>query len=370
MKKVAIGFLGNIFYDTRTFNLHKSLKEKRHDVYFIGFDWLTEEFQTIDKDNISVKKLNKGRLSILFYIKFFVSQLKSLIKIKSDIYFAADFFSLPAVFFAAKIRQGKIFYDSREIYTELPFHENKPSAKKIIKIIEKYLIKRVNCVFTTGDLDSKYLSEIYPFISTVLLRNLPLKQSGIAPVDYFLKYNLPEDSIVILYQGIVVKGRGFETYFKALKKMPDLYLIIIGGGEHLEFYKALVKEMNISDKVIFAGKILQEEIVNYTASAFAGLSIIDNISINNYYALPNKLFEYILSGLPVIVNDLPQMKKVIEEYKVGEVLNELNEDEIISTIKKWRENKSLYNSLKENCLMASQTLNWETEFQNVYHLFS
>ena len=281
MKKIAIGFLGNIFYDTRTFNLHKSLKEKGHDVYFIGFDWLTEEFQTIDKDNISVKKLNKGRLSILFYIKFFVSQLKSLIKIKSDIYFAADFFSLPAVVAVAKIRKGKIFYDSREIYAELPFHENKPIVRKIIKIIEKYLIKKVNCVFTTGDLDSKYLSEIYPFISTALLRNLPLKQSGIVPIDYFSKYNLPEDSIVILYQGIVVKGRGFETYFKALKKMPDLYLIIIGGGEHLEFYKTLANEMKISGRVIFEGKISQDKIMNYTAGAFAGLSLINNICINN-----------------------------------------------------------------------------------------
>lgn len=370
MKKVAIGFLGNIFYDTRTFNLHKSLKEKGHEVYFIGFDWLTEEYQTIDKDNISVKKLNKGRLSFLFYIKFFVSQLKSLIKIKSDIYFAADFFSLPAVFFAAKIRQGKIFYDSREIYTELPFHENKPSAKKIFRIIEGYLIKKVDRIFTTGEMDSRYLEKIYPFISTVLLRNLPLKQSGIAPVDYFLKYNLPENSIVILYQGIVIKGRGFETYFKALKKMPDLYLIILGGGEHLEFYKTLANEMKISGRVIFEGKIPQNKIMNYTSGAFAGLSLINNISINNYYALPNKLFEYVMSGLPVIVNDLPQMKKVIEEYKVGEVLKEINDNEIISTVKKWRENKSLYSSLKENCFIASQTLNWETEFQNVYHLFN
>ena len=93
MKKIVIAFLGNIFFDTRTFNLHKSLKEKGHEVYFIGFDWLTESFQSIENEKISVQKLNKSRLSIFFYIKFFFSQLKSLLKIKADVYFAADFFS-------------------------------------------------------------------------------------------------------------------------------------------------------------------------------------------------------------------------------------------------------------------------------------
>ena len=138
----------------------------------------------------------------------------------------------------------------------------------------------------------------------------------------------------------------------------------------MEYYKTLSYEMKISDRVLFEGKIPQDQIINYSAGAFAGLSIIDNISINNYYALPNKLFEYVMSGIPVIVNDLPQMKKIVDEYNIGEVLKELNEDEIINIINLWKKDKSLYDLLKKNCMEASQALNWEKEFQNVYLLFT
>lgn len=368
-KKVAIGFLGNLYYDTRSFNLFHSLESKGHDVKFIGFDWLTPDFKTIKKKNISIKELSKSKASLFFYLTFFVSQLDSLIKTKANIYFASDFFSLPACFIAAKIRRGKVFYDSREVYTELPFHDNRPFLKKMFKVIEGFLIKRVECVFTTGEMDSSYIEELYKLKKTYLLRNLPLIRTNIAPINFYLKFSLPETAVLILYQGIVVKGRGIDIYFKALQKKENLYLVILGGGEHLDFYKSLSEEMKISQRVIFAGKIPQDEILNYTAGAFTGLSLIDNISMNNYYALPNKLFEYVMSGLPVIVNNLPQMKRVVEDYDVGAVINEMNEDELINGLNEWINDKNIYELKKANCKKASLELNWENEFDKIYYLF-
>lgn len=369
MKKIVISFLGNLYYDTRTFNLFNSLESKGHNVQFIGFDWLTPEFKTIKKKNISITKLLKTRFSIFFYLQFFFSQLSSCLTTKADIYFASDFFSLPVCVIAAKVRRTKVFYDSREIYTELPFHDEKPVLKKILKVVERFLIKRVERIFTTGEMDSEYLKNLYPIKETYLLRNLPLTKTDIVPINYHAKFNVPDNSITTLYQGIIVKGRGIDTYFKAVQKMENLYLIILGGGEHLQFYKSLANEMKISNRVIFAGKIPQDEILNYTAGAFAGLSIIDNISVNNYYALPNKLFEYVMSGLPVIVNNLPQMQKVVNDYDIGVVMENVNEDNLISVLNNWTENRNLYRTIKENCRKASLELNWEKEFSNVSQLF-
>jgi len=369
MKKVVIGFLGNLHYDTRTFSLFNSLKSKGHQVQFIGFDWLTPGFESVEQDNISVKKLSKTKFSLLFYLRFFFSQLSTCLKTKADIYFASDFFSLPACVITAKVRRVKAFYDSREIYTGLPFHDDKPLVKKLFRIIEGFLVKRVENVFTTGEMDSQYIEKLYSLKKTYLFRNLPLTRENIVPVDYHSKYNIPINGIIILYQGIIVKGRGIDTYFKAVQKMENLYLVILGSGEHLSFYKTLSDEMNISKRVIFTGKIFQDEILNYTAGAFAGLSLIDNISINNYYALPNKLFEYVMTGLPVIVNDLPQMKKVVEDYDIGAIIKNVNEDELISVLRNWIENKDVYKTKKDNCKKASQELNWENEFNKIYHLF-
>ncbi len=369
MKKIAIGFLGNIFFDTRTFNLFSTLKDKGHDVTFIGFDWLTEDFQSIEQEEIIVTKLHKNKISILFYFRFFLSQIKSYLKTNADIYFAGDFFSLPASVIAAKIKRAKVYYDSREIYSELPSLENRKQLKKFFKIIERIFIQHTDCVFTTGEMDSEYIEKLYSLKQTYLLRNLPLMKKNISPINYHTEFNIPSNQLIVLYQGIIVVGRGLETCFKAVKKMDNLYLVILGGGEHIEQFKSLSKEMKINDRVFFAGKISQDKLLNYTAGAFAGLSLIDDISINNHYALPNKLFEYVMSGLPVIASNLPQMKKIVLEYDIGAVIKESNEDELVEVLNKWSNDQSLYKTKKENCIKASATLNWETEFENIYYLF-
>ena len=369
MKKITIGFLGNLNFDTRAFNFFNSLTTLGNEVNFIGFDWLTEDFIGYTDENISITKLVKRKFSILFYLNFFFILLASSLKRKSDIYLASDFFSLPVLFITAKIFRKKIFYDSRELFTELPFHENKPLVRKTIKFVEKYLIERVDAVFTTGEMDTDYLKKLYSVGNIYLQRNLPVKNDSIIPINLNEKFSIPADSVIILYQGIVVKGRGLEIYFNALSERSNLYLIILGGGEHLEYYKTLSKKMGLFKQTIFAGKIQQSEILNYTAGAFAGLSVIDNIGINNYYALPNKLFEYLMAGIPVIVNNLPQMKKIVDEYKVGAVIDENSENSLNEILFKWKNNKSIYNELKQNCKNASVELNWENEFNKNRYLF-
>ncbi|NLT51547.1 MAG: glycosyltransferase family 4 protein [Ignavibacteria bacterium] len=367
-KKIAIGFLGNLYFDTRTFNLFHSLKNKGHNVKFYGFDWLTLDFKTINTGEISVKKLNKGRFSVFYYLRFTISLFVSLFKTKADIYFASDFYAMPVCVFIAKLKQKKVFYDSREIYTELPALTGRPALKKTFKIIEGFFINKIDEVFTTGEMDSEYIEKLFGIKKINVLRNLPVYKKNYVPVDFIGKYKLPPDSKIILYQGIIVTGRGIDTYYKALLKDNSFVLVILGGGEHKDYYEKKADELKISERVIFAGKISQNELANYTSGAFAGLSVIDNTSINNYYALPNKLFEYIMAELPVIVSDLPQMKKIVERYKVGAVIKDSNADELIEVLNTWK-NEEIYNKLKENCKIASGELNWDAEIEKKYRLF-
>jgi glycosyltransferase involved in cell wall biosynthesis len=89
------------------------------------------------------------------------------------------------------------------------------------------------------------------------------------------------------------------------------------------------------------------------------------MSLSYYYALPNKLFEYIMAEIPAVVSNLPQMKEIIERYEVGMVVDLDNPDELIEVIKKLTENEVLYKKFKENCRTASQELNWENEVKNL-----
>ncbi len=368
-KKVTLCFLGNLYFDTRTYNLWHSLKAKGHPVQFIGFDWLTPDFKTIHEENIRVDKLKKTRFSLLFYLQFAWRSFWRLLQSKADYYWAADFFCLPVCYMASLLTKSKVFYDSREVYTEITGFNNKPVIKKIVRFVEGHIIRRIHCTVTTGPLDSQYIENLYGLEKTSLLRNLPMPADAPDPVNLKKLFSGKISGPVLLYQGTLVKGRGIEVCFEIIRHYAEAGLVLLGGGEYLTFYIQMARQLQIEDQVVFAGKIPQKELLRYTSGADIGLCLIDNVSGNNYYALPNKLFECLMAGIPVLVTDLPQMREVVETYRVGAVVPENDIKLSIQMIQTWMRNPGVYSSLKENAKKASKELNWENEFESIYPFF-
>ncbi|MCX7798665.1 MAG: glycosyltransferase [Melioribacter sp.] len=363
-KKICIAFLGNALNDSRITNLTKSLKEDGCQVSVISFDWFIKK-QNIINNEVKVYKLNKSKFSFFFYLRFAIILIRDLLKQKSDIFFAEDFYTLPFVTTIAKLKKAKVYYNSRELYAYLGGLRNRPILQAIIRTIEKFFIKKVDLVLTTGKMDSKFLESYYKINNTLVIRNIPLYQSPKEKVDFRKKYNLPQNSLILLYQGVLLEGRGISLIIKSLKEIEQAYLIIIGEGEQKRNFEKLVEEIAVEERVIFAGAYEHTELINYTAGADIGLALIENISISYYHALPNKLFEYIMAGLPVIVSNLPQMKEIVEFYKVGEVVDIEKGESIVPVIKKWQNNKELLNFYKKNCLSAAKELNWQEEYKRV-----
>ena len=152
---------------------------------------------------------------------------------------------------------------------------------------------------------------------------------------------------------------------RAITRLPKTVLVIVGDGEQKNNFQKYSEELEISDRVFFTGSINQNDLINYTAGADIGLCLIENISISYYHALPNKLFEYIMAGLPVLASNLPQMKKIVNEYNVGESIDIENEENIVTTLKRWLLNKALLDSYRMNSNEASKELNWQKEYERV-----
>lgn len=361
-KKALITFLGNINFDTRCFNLYNSLKDNGFEVEFVGFDWLTKGFESA-KGSISIYKLTKEFSSLFFYFKFFSILKYNLLKKKYDIVFAEDLYTLPICIIVGKLKGAKVIYDCRELFGFLAGLKDKPFTQKMWRIIEKFFINKANLVLVTGKMDDEFLKSEYNLKNTFVLRNLPLFKNSDSPIDFYNQFGIEKDKKILIYQGVVVHGRGLKIIFEVLKKSDDFVLIVLGDGEHLKYYQDLSKSLSIDKKVFFAGKISQEKLINYTSSAFVGLSLIENLSLSYYYALPNKLFEYVMAEVPVIVTNLPQMKEIVDEFKVGFVVEENDFESIIQIIERLNQDNLYYNQLKENCRKASEILCWENEFK-------
>ncbi len=361
-QKVSIVFLGNAQHDSRITNLSNSLKEDGCKVSIISFDWFISS-ENFSNDELKIFKLTKGKFSLFFYLRFALILIRELFKTNADLYFAEDLYTLPFVTAIAKLKRAKVYYNSRELYAFLGGLRNRPFLQSIVTRVEKFFITKVDLVLTTGEMDSEFIEKFYGIKNTLVIRNIPLLQTPTAKIDFRKLYNIPDDKLILLYQGVLLEGRGVQMIMRTMVKLTNTVLVILGDGEQKNNFQKLAQQLNISERVFYAGTIGQRELINYTAGGDVGLSLIENISVSYYHALPNKLFEYIMAGLPVLCSDLPQMKKIVEEYKVGESISVENENNIYFTLKRWSESPELLKSYRNNCLLAAQKLNWQEEYK-------
>jgi glycosyltransferase involved in cell wall biosynthesis len=363
-KSVLIVFLGNIHFDTRVYNFYKTFTGRGYRTRVISFDWLTGNFKS-EKGDVSVYKLSK-KSSLLYYIKFSIILSLRLLESKADFIFAEDVYTLPFAIIFGKLKGAKVLYDSREIYGHLAGLSKRKNVQMMLRWIENKFIRHTYKTITTGNMDSNYLEKEYGLNNTILIRNLPLYQEIKTPFDFRNHYSLNKGVKILLYQGVILHGRGLGPIFDVLKEIKNCVLIVIGGGEYADYYKKVSVEKGLIDKVFFFGKVDQKDLLKYTAGADIGLSVIENLSLSYYYALPNKLFEYIITGVPVIASNFPQMVEVIDKYKTGLYLSSDNPREIKETLQTLIDDDDLRSTMRENCLKAALVLNWEKEMENLF----
>ena len=126
---------------------------------------------------------------------------------------------------------------------------------------------------------------------------------------------------IMLYQGAVNVGRGLEWVIDAMPLVHHAVLVIIGDGDITNALKQQVNNLQINDKVFFLGRIAGAELHKYTPSADLGLCLLENRGLNYYYALPNRIFDYLHAGVPVLATDFPEIANIVGNHKTGILVN-------------------------------------------------
>lgn len=295
--------------DARTYNFAKVCEE--FETFFFGFAAINSV--NIDSFPIELKSSARMYKQWIEFTKKILSQNPI-----SKLYFAADLFSLVPAAILAKRHSGRLIYDSREIYSALGPIAGQKIKQIIISQIEKYFIKYVKEIIVSGELDADYLRGYFGH-STIynVIMNVPPYREANKTELLRDKYNIKSKNVVI-YQGAILAGRGIEKSIQAFINNNDFTLVIIGDGPQLTHFKNVYS----SENIIFTGAIKYSELLNYTESADLGLALFESVSLSYNLALPNKLFEYAMSNIPVIASDLPAIRKIFEEFEFGKLLKE------------------------------------------------
>jgi glycosyltransferase involved in cell wall biosynthesis len=174
---------------------------------------------------------------------------------------------------------------------------------------------------------------------------------------------------MILYQGALNVGRGIEHVITAMHHLEGAVFVIAGDGDIREQLLKQVLAENVGEQVIFTGRIPLEELHNLTRHASVGLSIEQNLGLNYYFALPNKLFDYIQAGVPVLVSDLPEMRKVVMDYDIGLILHKHNTEALVEKLREMLYDEAQRKKWNANLAKAAEELCWEREEEKLLKIY-
>ena len=289
----------------------------------------------------------------LFYAEYNVRLLLFLLFSKADIYLSNDTDTLVSNYLASAIRKKALVFDAHEMFPEVPELTQKPFSKSIWTKIEDWIFPRLKHCYTVCESIADNYNRRYG-ISMQVVRNIPFSEPGIHVDKKELASN---GKRVLLYQGAVNVGRGVEWMIEAMPYLDDCIFYIAGDGDVMPEIRAKVKDLNLENRVVLLGKIPLEELPSYTRSADIGISLLANMGLNYYYSLPNRIFDFMRAGVPVLATDFPEIRRMIDRYGIGQLTGNHEPRYLASTIQEMLAQEKNTAGFEQ----ANAELSWENE---------
>lgn len=303
--------------------------------------------------------LKKGR-GPLFYLELQRTLYKWLQTAEVDIIWANDLDTLLPSILIGRSRGLHVVYDSHEFFTEAAGLSGRPFRRFVWLMIERYCVPNLNRMLTVNESIAGKYRERYG-VKVDVLRNMPVlkevPEKYSPPREPFTKYGIPIDLPILLLQGAYMdKDRGAKDAVEALEVMKKVRLVLVGSGVEWEESRDRLNNPKWKGRLHCIPKLPYDELRELTAAADVGLSLDKGLHPNYLLSLPNKLFDFIHVGLPIVASPMIEVSRIVEESGVGVVIKEVTSTNIASGVSEILSQPREF--WYEKCMKAREKYHW------------
>jgi glycosyltransferase involved in cell wall biosynthesis len=364
-KRIIVSVSNDLYSDQRVRKVCNSLFNLGFDISLLGRE-LSDSKEITDRPYYFKRFRLIFNSGALFYATLNIRLFFYLLFHKADVLLANDLDTLLPNFLISKLKGIPLVYDSHELFTEVPELKGRYS-KKVWEIIESWIFPQLENVFTVNNSIADIYENKYG-VKINVIKNIPNK------VDDFIPESKNDLGIGDIGKYIILQGaginidRGAEELVESMKYVDNAILLIVGSGDVLPKLKSMVNEKGISSRVRFIDKQSPEKLRSFTFYAELGVSLDKDTNLNYRYSLPNKIFDYLQAGIPVLASNLPEIKKVVEGNGVGVICNSHEPKEIsncINTMLKDNAKQQMAQKIKD----AASLYNWENQEETLFKVY-
>ncbi|MDC1036213.1 glycosyltransferase [Alphaproteobacteria bacterium] len=308
------------------------------------------------------------RNKMIRYLSYYFLVIKNTVGKKIKYIHAHSLSVLPLAVLMSKLTGGSVVYEPHELETETKgsFFLGK-RINLIMKMLERYLISKTSGMVVVGNNIALWYEENYKIPRPRVIYNIPQWSTGVGKKNDYLrrKFELDEDVMIFIYQGIFCSGRSIDLLLETFAGLTSnkYVIVLLGfGSKEPDVIAAHLK----NDNIYYHPPVEPERLIDVTSSADVGFALIEPISKSYEYSMPNKLFEYLHAGIPVIGSKMPESAALINNYEIGMIID-LNHEELLRVILSCE--RELLSRQKENIHRFKRDYSWDCQVAKLISLY-
>jgi glycosyltransferase involved in cell wall biosynthesis len=374
---VCAAVVSDLSFDARVWKEVRSLTRAGYRVRLIGCGYELTRPRRSTVDGVDVIEISlgsrAGAVSVGQRARTLLRLWVEILRTRARVYHAHNIHVGPAAWAASAARGRGLVYDAHELYGDSARRDRSSRLSAYVAgTIERFMVRRSDFVITTNASRAKILKERHGRSSVVVLANVPERRDHVAPLDP----GYPRDKPVILYQGgIYARTRAFRQTIAALTMLDDAEFVILGFGreDDLALIRLWAAEEGVERRVHLLPPRPFDELVRTAAAATVGIVPILTIDLDTQTGDTNKLFEYLMAGLPVAASDIPEIRRVLAvgDPPPGELFDAASPASIAKAVATILENPERYSERRKVArALALAEHNWNAQESRLLDVYS